>query len=53
MGKDYPKPIVEHEVISKKNIQRMKQAYARRSSASSESPTKKQGTVGATFYFVS
>lgn len=31
MGKDYPRPIVEHEVIHKKNIQRMKAAYAKRS----------------------
>ncbi|KAG8434639.1 hypothetical protein GDO86_012849 [Hymenochirus boettgeri] len=31
IGKDYPKPIVEHEVVRKKNIQRMKAAYARRS----------------------
>ncbi|XP_046893307.1 cryptochrome circadian regulator 5 isoform X2 [Hypomesus transpacificus] len=31
VGKDYPRPIVEHEVISKLNIQRMKAAYAKRS----------------------
>ncbi|KAM9817445.1 cryptochrome-1 [Neosynchiropus ocellatus] len=44
VGKDYPRPTVEHEVISKKNIQRMKAAYARRSTnTSSESPQKKQG----------
>lgn len=50
VGKDYPKPIIEHEVISKKNIQRMKQAYARRTSGSTESPTKKQGNF---VYFIS
>uniref|UniRef100_A0A8D0G0U5 Photolyase/cryptochrome alpha/beta domain-containing protein n=1 Tax=Sphenodon punctatus TaxID=8508 RepID=A0A8D0G0U5_SPHPU len=31
IGKDYPKPIVVHEVVSKRNIERMKAAYARRS----------------------
>lgn len=31
IGKDYPKPIVVHETVSKQNIQRMKAAYARRS----------------------
>ncbi|KAI3377744.1 hypothetical protein L3Q82_008889, partial [Scortum barcoo] len=41
VGKDYPHPIVQHEVISKKNIQRMKLAYAKRSPDSSESPSKK------------
>lgn len=30
IGKDYPKPIVDHDVISKKNIARMKEAYARK-----------------------
>uniref|UniRef100_A0A8C7Y9A8 Cryptochrome circadian regulator 5 n=1 Tax=Oryzias sinensis TaxID=183150 RepID=A0A8C7Y9A8_9TELE len=49
VGKDYPKSIIEHEVISKKNIQRMKQAYARRPSGSTESPTKKQGNF---VYFI-
>ncbi|KAK5915063.1 hypothetical protein CesoFtcFv8_000694 [Champsocephalus esox] len=43
VGKDYPQPIVQHEVISKKNIQRMKLAYAKRSADSAESPSKKQG----------
>uniref|UniRef100_A0A8C7CRZ8 Cryptochrome circadian regulator 5 n=1 Tax=Oncorhynchus kisutch TaxID=8019 RepID=A0A8C7CRZ8_ONCKI len=44
VGKDYPRPIVEHEVISKKNIQRMKAAYAKRSPHSSdESPSKEKG----------
>lgn len=43
IGTDYPKPIVQHEVVSKKNIQRMKLAYAKRSTDQSESPNKKQG----------
>ncbi|XP_077418970.1 cryptochrome circadian regulator 5 [Vanacampus margaritifer] len=43
VGKDYPRPIVEHEVISKKNMQRMKLAYAKRSADADESPSKKQG----------
>ncbi|XP_018586695.2 cryptochrome circadian regulator 5 [Scleropages formosus] len=43
VGKDYPKPIVEHEVISKKNIQRMKMAYAKHSGSSSESSGKSKG----------
>ncbi|KAM5132326.1 cryptochrome-1-like isoform 1-T1 [Mantella aurantiaca] len=36
IGKDYPKPIVVHETVSKQNIQRMKAAYARRSGASDQ-----------------
>lgn len=43
VGKDYPHPIVQHEVVSKKNIQRMKLAYAKRSTDTAESPSKKQG----------
>lgn len=43
IGKDYPKPIVEHEVVSKKNIQRMKLAYAKRSTDQPASPSNKQG----------
>lgn len=34
IGQDYPKPIVDHDVISKKNIGRMKQAYAKKKQAS-------------------
>lgn len=45
IGKDYPHPIVQHEVISKKNIQRMKLAYAKRSADPAESPSKKQGNA--------
>ncbi|CAH2320415.1 6-4 photolyase [Pelobates cultripes] len=40
IGKDYPKPIVVHEVVSKQNIQRMKAAYAKRAGASSGEPKK-------------
>lgn len=43
VGKDYPQPIVKHEEIHKKNIQRMKLAYAKRSSDAAVSPNKKQG----------
>lgn len=28
IGKDYPRPIVEHETVSKENMNRMKDAYA-------------------------
>ncbi|KAH0623252.1 hypothetical protein JD844_031338 [Phrynosoma platyrhinos] len=31
IGKDYPKPIVMHEEVCKRNIERMKAAYAQRS----------------------
>ncbi len=48
VGKDYPHPIVQHEEVSKKNIQRMKLAYAKRSSDPSESPSKKQGIAKKT-----
>ncbi|KAM4602656.1 cryptochrome circadian regulator 5 [Polymixia lowei] len=43
VGKDYPYPIVEHEVVSKKNIQRMKAAYAKRSKDPTGSPNIKIG----------
>jgi cryptochrome len=33
IGKDYPAPIVDHAVISKVNIQRMKASYAKNVSA--------------------
>ncbi|MBN3318031.1 CRY2 protein, partial [Atractosteus spatula] len=36
VGKDYPRPIVDHDVVSKKNIQRMKLAYGRRAQLSGE-----------------
>ncbi|XP_053308009.1 cryptochrome-1-like [Spea bombifrons] len=41
IGRDYPKPIVVHEAVSKANIQRMKAAYARRSGAEEEKSGKK------------
>ncbi|TRY90608.1 hypothetical protein DNTS_034649, partial [Danionella cerebrum] len=31
VGKDYPRPIVDHAVVHKKNLQRMKAAYAKHS----------------------
>ncbi|XP_067346218.1 cryptochrome circadian regulator 5 isoform X3 [Channa argus] len=40
VGKDYPRPIVQHEVVSKRNVQRMKVAYAKRSPHPTESPSK-------------
>ncbi|XP_029000458.1 cryptochrome circadian regulator 5 [Betta splendens] len=40
VGKDYPRPIVQHEVVSKANIGRMKAAYARRPHDAAESPSK-------------
>ncbi|XP_056881411.1 cryptochrome circadian regulator 5 [Takifugu flavidus] len=43
VGKDYPHPIVQHEVVSKKNIQRMKAAYAKRSANTAKSLSKIQG----------
>lgn len=43
VGQDYPRPIVQHEVISKMNIQRMKMAYAKRSQNKSESHSKMKG----------
>ncbi|KAM6970397.1 cryptochrome circadian regulator 5 [Aplochiton taeniatus] len=43
VGKDYPHPIVQHEIISKTNIQRMKAAYAKRSPDSKQTPNKDRG----------
>ncbi|KAG9351737.1 hypothetical protein JZ751_022988 [Albula glossodonta] len=43
VGKDYPCPIVNHEVISKENIKRMKLAYSKRSPDPSESKGKVKG----------
>ncbi|XP_073513511.1 cryptochrome-1-like [Phyllobates terribilis] len=56
IGQDYPKPIVEHETVSKRNIQRMKAAYARRSGSGGtdgpQSPSKgvKRTTSVAEFF---
>ncbi|XP_073686206.1 cryptochrome circadian regulator 5 [Garra rufa] len=43
VGKDYPRPIVEHEVVHKKNIQRMKAAYAKRSPEGKDDKTTTKG----------
>ncbi|XP_036379574.1 cryptochrome circadian regulator 5 [Megalops cyprinoides] len=43
VGKDYPRPIVDHEVVSKKNMQRMKMAYSKRSETFNESNGKAKG----------
>uniref|UniRef100_A0A8D2IHZ2 Photolyase/cryptochrome alpha/beta domain-containing protein n=1 Tax=Varanus komodoensis TaxID=61221 RepID=A0A8D2IHZ2_VARKO len=46
IGKDYPKPIVVHEVVRKRNLERMKAAYARRSQnvdAQPQDETSKEG----------
>jgi len=55
IGKDYPQPIVDHSVISKVNINRMKAAYGRKLYGNSlthpmpESPCEVQtGSVGVT-----
>ncbi|RUS76899.1 hypothetical protein EGW08_015338 [Elysia chlorotica] len=41
IGKDYPKPIVDHDVVRQKNIQKMAAAYAKSKSSTSE--TNKNG----------
>lgn len=43
VGKDYPRPLVEHDVVHKKNIQRMKAAYAKRSSEDKDDKTITKG----------
>ncbi|XP_019364513.1 PREDICTED: cryptochrome-2-like isoform X1 [Gavialis gangeticus] len=43
IGRDYPRPIVEHEAVSKRNIMRMKAAYAQRSH-SKAAQVEKEGT---------
>ena len=40
IGKDYPAPIVDHAVISKENIQRMKASYAKNVSAKDKAKDK-------------
>ena len=44
LGKNYPRPIVEHKDISKENMSRMKAAYDahKLKQAESSKPTKKQ-----------
>jgi len=44
IGVDYPKPIVDHDVISKKNIARMKEAYARKNAKKDEDEGDKPKT---------
>ena len=41
IGKDYPHPIVDHTVVSKKNIARMKMVYEKGKSSVKESQNKK------------
>ena len=41
IGKDYPKPIVVHEKISKINIKRMAEAYARNKAEKDENNSEK------------
>ncbi|KAK6467990.1 cryptochrome-2-like isoform X1 [Huso huso] len=43
VGRDYPRPIVEHDIVSKRNVQRMKAAYARRAAPDSETRAVKTG----------
>ncbi|KAK7491461.1 hypothetical protein BaRGS_00017290 [Batillaria attramentaria] len=45
IGRDYPKPIVDHDTISKKNIKRMAEAYAshKEGKDSSGGPKKRKG----------
>ncbi|MGH0144624.1 UNVERIFIED_CONTAM: hypothetical protein FKN15_005322 [Acipenser sinensis] len=43
VGRDYPRPIVEHDIVSKRNVQRMKAAYARRAAPDSETQAVKTG----------
>jgi cryptochrome len=47
LGKNYPRPLVDHSVVSKENMTRMKQAYddhkAREAAAApKEKPSKKK-----------
>lgn len=44
IGKDYPRPIVEHAVASKANMQLMQQAYAAYSNAAAGGASKGDGT---------
>ncbi|KAI4875908.1 hypothetical protein NFI96_032895 [Prochilodus magdalenae] len=43
VGSDYPRPIVDHDVVSKRNIQRMKAAYAKHSKDPSGNQAKSKG----------
>lgn len=52
VGKDYPRPIVEHEVAHKKNIQRMKAAYAKRSPEDQDDKTLTQGKQDGNIMYI-
>ncbi|CAH1786882.1 unnamed protein product [Owenia fusiformis] len=45
IGKDYPKPIVDHDVVRQLNIKKMAAAYAKNKEAKEESPKKKKQKV--------
>ncbi|CAM5171923.1 unnamed protein product [Eretmochelys imbricata] len=47
IGQDYPKPIVVHEVVSKRNVERMKAAYTRRSASTTAQLEGGGGKKGA------
>ena len=42
IGQDYPYPIVDHEKMKDKNIQRMKEAYARRTLSNNKRSLKEE-----------
>merc|ERR1712227_739711 len=42
IGTDYPRPIVDHDVVSKENMAKMKAAYA--AGKSGEKPSKRKGS---------
>ena len=46
LGKDYPRPIVDHAVVSKENMARMKAAYDahKQAQANAQTTAKKQRT---------
>ena len=45
IGVDYPKPIVDHDIASKRNMDRMAKAYAAHKEAAAETSTAGQGAV--------
>jgi len=45
IGTDYPRPIVDHDVVSKENMAKMKAAYAAgKAGKSEEKPSKRKGS---------
>ena len=42
IGKDYPKPIVDHGIVSKENMGKMKVAYENNKALKAEEPPKKK-----------